>query len=426
MKDTSNKNNNDNELLNEQQKLMIPSEDFDFDVVYNKFNNQNNDRKKPFVLVDINKLQTGINLRKYIQTQLKYNPDLDPYQLEHAIVKEFDFDFVKNNYKETVFDDNNQYVFECDTVWMYKVYDLFMLSDFGMYIPYQKEDTVQYDIRRFYLKINDKYAPIFIEKDYIIFEHKLFGLSDEVANEIACYIINNQDIIYKHIDNNTVYDNIKSLPNLIPLSLVIGDDITEAFKLEPSETNLARCLWIDSTDRTTGHAKRVKYQHNLKEHDTNNWASIIIDPKNNFPIRNNKNKDISDKLEDIIRKFVSLNYKLIIDVSVKMDSMEYSNSKDIKKYFLDNCIKVDKKGNVINVNKITEPDIYKTEYFNNGKYCIVINSESKLYNVIDTTTHEYMFDDWFIYISVVPPMKMITLYKDDLQYNVDFDLKKIK
>lgn len=258
----------------------------------NKFNNQNNDTKKPFVSVDINKLQTGINLRKYIQTQLKYNPDLDPYQLEHDIVKEFDFDFVKNNYKEVVFDDNNQYVFECDTVWMYKVYDLFMLSDFGMYIPYQKEDTAQYDIRRFYLKINDKYAPIFIEKDHIIFEHKLFGLSDEVANEIACYIINNQDNIYKHIDNNTVYDNIKSLPNLIPLS--------------------------------------------------------------------------------------------------------------------------------------SEPDIYKTEYFNNGKYCIVINSESKLYNVIDTTTHEYMFDDWFIYISVVPPLKMITLYKDDLQYNVDFDLKKIK
>lgn len=405
-----------NKPIDESKLMRMPREDFDFDKEFND-SQKETIKKKPKITVYINKdkFKEPVDLEEYVNKQLIDNPDIDPYQIEHELLETFDFEYIKNNYtKEVVLDKNNQYMFSCDCVWFYGAADLFMTTNYLLYVLNGTNSVVKPGIRRFYLILDDRlYAPIFVDGDDIIFDYKLFNLSEAISNEISCYIINNKEKLFDLIDNNDVQRNVKPLKQLYSLSFFIEKSLNESFTLSSNETGCPRCIWIDGS-RKTKHASRIKYQHNMSIKHTNGWASIIIDKDAGFPIRNNSNKDISDKEENLIRKFVEINSDLILSID---------EQKDGEKIFLANCKKIDKKGNIVNVENVISDDIHSYEtirYIKSADMSLIKKNEK--YNI--ARGRQLLLDKWFNHIEI-KQREIICFSFDDYKkyiYNYKFEL----
>jgi hypothetical protein len=210
--------------------------------------------------------------------------------------------------------------------------------------------------------------------------------------KIKRYIITNKKPLidvanYKLREDQYVY---QSLPYSVILNeslhkekgLIIEDNL---FK---SDTGLNTNVWIDKRDvdiNPLQHAERLKIQNNYGDHITkNDFISMGLYDLRVYAKSGQKIK-ITNADIDLVRKFISHNE----DMLTNKDKLF-----DFKK---ENVVKIDKKGNPVNLKPESQIDYWKKEYVGYG-LTVVQREHDNLLNIIDKTG-KLLFNEWFGYYS---------------------------
>lgn len=339
-----------------------------------------------------------------IQQQTLNKRMIDKYfKLPKQNYKTFDFNNIDvYSYKDIK---NNQHIFNADIQSFSPVVASVIRNDIDyiLYVPVDS-DMQQENILRCYLKHYKTgfLIPILLSENTKFNNHIEYSISKSAYNELCCYLSMHIDDIVS-IKNGSYKTNILQIDTrLISCQTIFVFDINESFKLDPSDTFLTRCIWVD-TGRTIEHAPRIKFQHNLQFTNTREWASVSVD--DGEPVFNLKNKDnkLSNKDIEQIKAFVRYNKQLIIDIS-----------KDLifEDDFRTQMVKIDKYGKPINkVNEFDEK-LYRTRYLSDNIILVKRLSDSH-YNVYNDG--KYLFDEWFIDVDFQSSYKRFKVM--DANYN---------
>jgi hypothetical protein len=90
------------------------------------------------------------------------------------------------------------------------------------------------------------------------------------------------------------------------------EHLMEMSKLTRDETGLPVDIWIDegNTFIKSGHGKRIKFQGDKSNQNTNNWIPLTINENPQIPIKNVKH-NLDNKDLNMIKEFVITNYEAL-------------------------------------------------------------------------------------------------------------------
>lgn len=178
------------------------------------------------------------------------------------------------------------------------------------------------------------YIPIAIHpyQPFILDENIELKVSDESIERVFGFIRENYYVLFEHANARTDFDYVWDYFDWRPLTE--GRLCEMSVKINKNKFNLPADLWSDTTDRTTNHWKRIKF-NDRNNSDSNTWASMTID-KYDPKISNLSPKSrLSPRDIEKIRDFVRVNH----DTLLKAAMGEY----DSDRKFLQDLMPLDKR-----------------------------------------------------------------------------------
>lgn len=256
--------------------------------------------------------------------------------------------------------------------------------------------------------------PIVLSRNTDFLKIPEYNLSNAAHNELCCFLSANIDLLLSIMNKETSSDMLSMSDNLFSCSLLFDYKyLNEVFKLKAEETFLSRCIWVDEK-RKVNHSPRIKFQHNLKFKNSDDWASVSVDTGS--PVFNieNKDKSLSPKYINQIQKFLEVNRDIITKLM---------NGDINKNDFLSKMIKIDKTGKQI---KEASPYSDETKFktiFVHSDFKIVLDRKTGYQNVIK---NDKPLLDWMFMVSYNQSnncFECVDKYGNDLK--VDLNGKKL-